>query len=198
MKNNLTVFQQFAVDAHAKTNHYYDGDLPYSFHLKMVANVAKRFEYVWYKAVYAKHHNLSIEAAFGHDLIEDARISYNDIRNVLKVESKHASDNADFIADIIYAVTNNKGRNRKERANESYYKGIRETPGAVFIKLCDRIANVKYGMISESSMFDKYWTEHADFLESLGLIKDTENTEETPEGLIYLDMIKELEYYFNL
>jgi hypothetical protein len=48
-------------------------------------------------------------------------------------------------ADIIYAVTNDKGKNRKERAGVKYYEGIRKTPGAVFVKLCDRIANVQYG-----------------------------------------------------
>ena len=37
-------------------------------------------------------------------------------------------------AEIVYALTNDKGRTRKERAGEHYYAGIRETPYAPFVK----------------------------------------------------------------
>ena len=73
-------------------------------------------------------------ACWGHDLIEDTRVSYNDCVKAL----------GEIPASIIYAVSNEKGKNRKERANDKYYAGIRETPGALFVKLCDRIANVQY------------------------------------------------------
>ena len=46
--------------------------------------------------------------------------------------------------EIAYALTNEKGRNRAERANERYYSGIRSTPYAPFVKLCDRYANISY------------------------------------------------------
>ena len=46
--------------------------------------------------------------------------------------------------EIAYALTNDKGRTRAERAGEKYYKGIRETPYAPFVKLCDRLANITY------------------------------------------------------
>lgn len=64
----------------------------------------------------------------------------------------------------MYAVTNEKGRTRVERANENYYKGIRETEGATFVKLCDRIANVQYSKMTKSSMFDKYKKENVNFM----------------------------------
>jgi hypothetical protein len=41
-------------------------------------------------------------------------------------------------------LTNDKGRTRQERAGEHYYQGIRETPYAPFVKLCDRTANMTY------------------------------------------------------
>jgi (p)ppGpp synthase/HD superfamily hydrolase len=66
-------------------------------------------------------------------------------------------------ADIIYAVTNEKGKNRKERGGVKYYEGIRQTPGAVFVKLCDRIANVQYSKMTKSRMFEMYKKEHQDF-----------------------------------
>jgi len=93
-------------------------------------------------------------ACWGHDLIEDCRVSYNDVKDALGQE----------VADIVYAVTNEKGKNRKERANDKYYEGIRNTPGAVFVKLCDRIANVQYSKMTGSRMFEMYKKENINFM----------------------------------
>jgi (p)ppGpp synthase/HD superfamily hydrolase len=98
------------------------------------------------------------KAVWGHDLIEDTRCSWNDVRNYLGAE----------VADIVYAVTNDKGKNRKERAGDKYYEGIRNTPGAVFVKLCDRIANVQYGKMTKSRMFEMYEKENPEFIRQLG------------------------------
>lgn len=149
---------------HKDTNHMYDTYLPYEFHLRMVSNVAQEFiKYV---------PNLNdgetsfrddvILAAWGHDLIEDTRTSYNDVREVLG----HTP------AEIIYAVSNEKGKTRKERANDKYYQGIRSTPGAVFVKLCDRIANVQYSKMSGSRMFEMYKKENSNFIQQLGWFGD--------------------------
>ena len=97
-------------------------------------------------------------ACWGHDLIEDTRTSYNDVNSKLGVH----------VADIVYAVSNEKGKNRKERANDKYYEGIRETLGAVFVKLCDRIANVQYSKMTKSRMFEMYKKENIDFMIKLG------------------------------
>ncbi len=67
-------------------------------------------------------------------------------------------------ADIIYALTNEKGRNRAERGNDKYYEGIRNTPGAIFVKLCDRIANVQYSKMTKSRMFEMYKKENPEFM----------------------------------
>jgi (p)ppGpp synthase/HD superfamily hydrolase len=97
-------------------------------------------------------------SCWSHDLIEDTRTSYNDVQNRLGV----------FVADIVYAVSNEKGKTRKERANDKYYEGIRNTPGAVFVKLCDRIANVQYSKMTKSRMFEMYKKENDGFMTSLG------------------------------
>jgi (p)ppGpp synthase/HD superfamily hydrolase len=97
-------------------------------------------------------------SAWSHDLVEDCRVSYSDVKREL----------GENVADIVYAVTNDKGKNRKERAGEKYYKGIRNTPGAVFVKLCDRIANVQYSKMTKSRMFEMYKKENIDFMVSLG------------------------------
>lgn len=143
---------QWCIDQHRNTNHFYDKYLPYEFHLRMVAQVCENF---YQDSGYPENNGILYLAAYGHDLIEDTRVSYND---VLKVLGKGA-------ADIVYAVSNEKGKNRKERANDRYYDGIRGTEGAVFIKICDRIANVQYSKMTKSRMFDMYKNENELFME---------------------------------
>ncbi len=144
---------------HRDANHFYDTYLPYEFHLRMVVNVFKQFSYLYKTEICGAVYDADAVclACLAHDTIEDARVSYND----LKEQFGHA------VADIVYAVTNEKGHNRKERANETYYEGIRNTPGATFVKLCDRIANVQYGKLTKSRMFDMYKKENQAFLVSV-------------------------------
>jgi (p)ppGpp synthase/HD superfamily hydrolase len=161
---------QWCIDQHRNTNHFYDTYLPYEFHLRMVNQVAKDFKHLlddkfdYYtgnpnnKAEYITLRAICLIATWGHDLIEDCRVSYNDVKNHLGQEA----------ADIIYAVTNEKGKTRKERANSKYYEGIRNTKGAVFVKLCDRIANVQYSKMTKSRLFELYKEENDDFMTELG------------------------------
>ena len=149
MKSDIIAF---AIKAHSDTNHLYDGK-PYSVHLAMVAYYAQKYiEYVP-----EEYRDDVISACWLHDTIEDTRNTYNDIKKI----------SCEFIADIVYAVTNEKGKNRKERANDAYYKGIRETPFAVFVKLCDRLANVKYSLDTNSRMLDVYRKENYEFINKL-------------------------------
>lgn len=143
---------QWCIDQHKNTNHFYDKYLPYEFHLRMVVQVAEDF----FHLPENRWSDLKI-ACWGHDLIEDTRISYNDCKKQL----------GEYVADIIYAVTNDKGKSREERAGLNYYKGIIETPGAVFVKLCDRIANIQYSKLTKSRMFDIYKNESPNFIDKL-------------------------------
>lgn len=146
---------------HADTNHMYDKYLPYSFHLNMAHTAYNEFSCIIDSVFTQGNDDLkeSISmAVLGHDLIEDTRVSYNDVKKVL----------GQSVADIIYAVTNDKGKNRSERAGEKYYAGIRAERGAVFTKLCDRIANVRYGKLTKSNMPDMYQKENESFCKSLG------------------------------
>lgn len=152
--NIMTEKIKWCIDQHHKTNHYYDLYLPYEFHLRMVVQAANDF----IKLTKKENRNDILLAAWGHDLIEDTRTSYNDVKEVLD----------EFAANIIYAVTNEKGKNRKERANKKYYEGIRNTEGAVFVKLCDRIANVQYSKMTKSRMFEMYKKENQNFTDELG------------------------------
>jgi (p)ppGpp synthase/HD superfamily hydrolase len=155
---------KWCIDQHVKTNHWYDQYLPYEFHLRMVAQAAKDFINLIPDSNDGENsfRDEVTMAAYGHDLIEDTRVSYNDVKEVVGYKA----------ADIIYAVSNEKGKNRKERANDKYYEGIRNTPGAVFVKLCDRIANVQYSKMTKSRMFEMYKKENTEFTKALGLRGD--------------------------
>jgi len=165
----------WCIEQHTKTNHFYDTYLPYRFHLEMVDNVAEQFEHLLddkhdyftgEEIKYNRDNTISLReacrmATYSHDLIEDARVSYNDVKDKLGYEA----------ADIVYAVTNEKGKTRKDRANDKYYEGIRNTPGATFVKLCDRIANVQYSKLTKSRMFEMYKKENEHFMSQLAYIE---------------------------
>ena len=151
---------KFAIKVHdVEANQKYGEGLPYSYHLAQVRSVAYQFKHL----IPEEFHEQVFAACWLHDTIEDARQTYNDIKKEFGEE----------VADIVYALTNEKGRNRKERANYKYYAGIRETRFAPFVKMCDRIANVKYSQSSGSKMFAMYHKENGEFLYNLA----QENTE---------------------
>lgn len=143
---------EWILDRHKETNHFYDKYLPYEFHLRMVVNVFETYKHLLERC----QSDVEI-ACWGHDLIEDTRTSYNDCVKVL----------GEYSADIIYAVSNEKGKNRGERANDKYYQGIVNTEGAVFVKICDRIANVQYSKLTKSKMFEMYKKENLHFTNSI-------------------------------
>jgi hypothetical protein len=90
---------------------------------------------------------------WNHDCIEDARKTFNDVKNACGEKS----------ALISFALTNSDGMTRDERADAKYYAKIRTTQYAIFAKLCDRIANIEHGIRTGSSMASKYKKEHAHF-----------------------------------
>jgi (p)ppGpp synthase/HD superfamily hydrolase len=157
----------------------YDKYLPYEFHLRMVVNVYEKFKYML-----TKHHgtidnqtNVRL-ACWGHDLIEDTRVSYNDVKEALGHKA----------AEIVYAVTNEKGKNRAERGNQKYYDGICAMPEARFVKFCDRIANVQYSKMTGSRMFGMYKKENPGFLEKMRYEGETD---------VLYDMAHYLQELFN-
>ena len=152
---------------HASVNHAYDRIRPYGFHLDMVVNWVRK--YIEEVCVSEQDILPIYFAAFYHDSIEDARLSYND---VMKIAKELMDEEQAYLAtEIVYALTNEKGRNRAERANEKYYAGIREIPYAPFVKLADRLANTSYafskGTADSLRMSKVYREELPGFLEAL-------------------------------
>lgn len=152
---SLNEIREWVFKAHADTNHLYgEENYPYSFHLEMVAEQALNFISI----IPEEDRNIVLAACYCHDSIEDARLTYNDLI---------AETGSEEVAEIVYAVTNEKGRTRKDRANDKYYSCIRQTPYASFVKLCDRVANTLYSKSRKSSMYKKYKAEMILFLEQV-------------------------------
>ena len=168
---------------HASVNHAYDRIRPYGFHLDMVVNwVGKYIADVCEK----EQDVLPIYfAAFYHDSIEDARLSYNDVMRIAKELMNE--EQAYLATEIVYALTNEKGRNRAERANEKYFAGIREIPYAPFVKLADRLANTSYafskGTADSLRMSKVYREELPGFLEALK-VEGTDVRFSLPEAMV--------------
>lgn len=153
--------KKYAIECHGSTGHKYDGK-PYDIHLQMVFDTASKFIHLIPK----ESQETVLAACWVHDVIEDCRQTYNDV----KVETNGA------VAELAYALTNEKGRNRKERWNDKYYEGIKRTPFATFVKVCDRIANYEYSKQEGRRMAQMYMYEKemAEFVEKLYDVKYSE------------------------
>ena len=133
-----------AIAAHGSQT--YDG-YPYYYHLEEVVKILHEFHFIddKYKI-----------AGYLHDILEDTALSYNDIKNKFGEE----------IAEIVYCVTDELGRNRKERKTKTYPK-ISANKDAIIIKLADRIANVRNSLSKGHKMGGMYRKEYKDFKSNL-------------------------------
>lgn len=130
------------------------GGLPYTHHLAAVEAVLRRFP-----EPCADTFNFSydgdadeLQAAWLHDVVEDTGTKLKEIQEMF----------GERVTELVGAVTNEAGENRKIRAALTYPK-IRNVPGAVRLKLADRIANVESG----GTLVKMYKREHEDFRRAL-------------------------------
>jgi (p)ppGpp synthase/HD superfamily hydrolase len=137
--------REFALKAHADVNQMYR-DKPYSFHLEQCDMLFERFKHLLPPEDVDDAHG----GMWCHDTIEDTGKTFNDVKKATN----------ETIAEYAYRLTNEKGRNRHERANEKYYREIKEYKHAAFDKLIDRIANITFSKINGDSMFKTYQKEH--------------------------------------
>ena len=123
----------------------YGGGLPYTHHLAAVEAVARRF---------SLDDEEMLAACWLHDSVEDTGVKLKEIAELF----------GDRVAMLVGAVTNDAtpGINRKARGLLTYPK-TRSVPGAVKLKLADRIANVEHG----GKLVEMYKKEYADFRHGL-------------------------------
>ncbi len=159
--------KQAAHELHDSVNQRYGKNHPYGFHLDMVAEAVSRYGH---EACAAEEDVLPLLfGAYFHDSIEDARLTYNDVK---RTATRWMDDRqALMAAEIVYALTNDKGRTRAERAGDRYYEGIRQTPYAPMVKLADRLANTSYSFSTDdgtnNQMKKVYAEEMPHFLEAI-------------------------------
>lgn len=101
-------------------------------------------------------------ASVFHDIIEDCGWTYNDVKEFVLYATKNKKA-AYHVADICYAVTDEKGKNRKQRKPEKLYDEMSAHADYIIIKLVDRIVNVG----RSGSMKTAYKQEYANFKNKL-------------------------------
>lgn len=155
MDNIAEKAKAYAFKCHEETNHLYDGKPYGSAHLELVNDVIEAF----IELIPVPDQDNVRGGGWTHDTVEDCRQTYNDVKKATN----------ETVAELAYALTNEKGKTRAERANDKYYAGIRKVKYAKFLKLADRIANVTYSYQKRQSykgegMFVKYGKENPDFI----------------------------------
>ena len=127
--------QIYAFQKHA--HQMYEDDVPYTVHLVL----ANMFCLKYIHLIPEDKRDIVIISIWIHDVREDLGISYNAIKNLFDVD----------VAEIVYNLTNNDGRTRKEKAINTYGPKISTNRFSVFGKLSDRLANVRYGLLHEAN-----------------------------------------------
>ena len=137
--------QQFAISKHGNQKY---GEHPYSYHLNYVVNILTEYGYAKDDAI--------ISAGWLHDTIEDT-------------DTTHAMLVLEFnqeIADIVWAVSSEPGKNRQAKFRNTAPKII-SNKKALIIKLADRIANTEASLANNPKLYQMYVKEFTLFHELL-------------------------------
>ena len=103
-KNLISKARKFAINAHNNVNQEYDGK-SYETHLTIVSDYAEKYLHLFGPDISSNDKETILASAWLHDTIEDCRKTYNDIKTEFNVD----------VAEIVYSLTNEKGKNRKIR-----------------------------------------------------------------------------------
>ena len=153
--------RKIAAGIHAGVNQYYDGSKPYVFHLDMVVD---QMLYLYNKAIEGWEYRLQddellmlIFAAYFHDTIEDCRLHWAGVVNYAKLLISHKY--AEHAADIVFALTEEKGKTRADRHCDKYFDGIASIRYASIVKTADICANTIYSWYKSEKQYNKYLKE---------------------------------------
>jgi len=161
-------------------NQKYANVHPYSFHLECVLAQGRKFQHLIenelvvnpnnYKSVSTTTWKIVELILSSHDVCEDGRLTYNDLLDLVGEDLGNFVA-AKIVADAVYCVTDEKGKTRAERKNESYYLELYENHLAIFVKLADIAANTLYSKLTGSPMYEKYKAEFPSFKKKVYLDK---------------------------
>ncbi|MCP3926897.1 MAG: HD domain-containing protein [Desulfobacterales bacterium] len=138
--------RKFAILSHGNQKY---GDKPYSAHLDAVSEIARDYG------------EIATVIAFLHDVVEDTSIT------IEEVEEEFGK----LIADCVDILTDEPGKNRKERKAKTYAK-MADVEGqneiALIVKAADRLANMRSCLSNNNNgLFSMYKKEHNIFTESV-------------------------------
>ncbi len=142
--DDLWAIKEFATLHHVTKKGQMYGPLPYTHHCETVERILREF---------GETRSVMLQAAWGHDLIEDTDVKRRDLAERFGQE----------VADLVWAVTSEPGENRKIRNALTYPKIRAYGPDAVKLKLADRLANVR----PAGGSIDMYVKEYPDFRHNL-------------------------------
>lgn len=138
--DKLARLREWAASRHGAQRY---GDHAYEFHLDSVETVAEEF--------FPGDARLK-QGSYGHDLLEDTETTAEDLLS--------AGFDADAVGDIV-AVTDVPAGTRKQRKEKTLPRIRERGPYAIKLKLCDRVANVRFGKTSADSKIGMYRDEQA-------------------------------------
>lgn len=142
----------YALMLHHSIRQTYDGK-PYFYHVKDVATrVCKYKDLIDDKDLYVAY-----VSALLHDSIEDCNMTYNDVKGYWGKD----------IADTVYACTELRGRNRKERHGKEYIETLQVSFIGTFVKMCDIQSNIERAKNYGHRMFYTYKKEWKTVKENL-------------------------------
>jgi (p)ppGpp synthase/HD superfamily hydrolase len=145
--NMIQKARAYAIDAHRDTRY---GDLPYDYHLKMVAML-----------VGPTASQELVAAAWLHDAVEDTHVTLHDVRQTF----------GGHVAQLVDCVTDGDGDNRKERKAAMYKKLAAGPMEARRLKLADRVANTR-ASIESPKRAAMYAKEFPEFIRIAGVEED--------------------------
>lgn len=136
----------YAERCYSEANCEYGVGQSYMTHIDMVVGYVN-----FYKDVFSRPMDIEvvINAAYCHDLMEDAKQTYNNISKVAGIK----------VADVVLAVTDVPAENRLMKHLLTMGKTVRDYR-AIILKMCDILANATYSYAAGNSMYDKYVEEY--------------------------------------
>lgn len=170
------VARWFAVAKHGDQMY---GQHPYSFHLDDAVN--ELYDHVLeLPALRYFDRDVIVCATYLHDVLEDTGTSVVEMDRLFDAR----------VSDLVRAVTDGPGKNRKER-KAGVYKAIRQVgPAALAVKLADRLGNAKTAGLAKdpnSSMLQMYRKEQIAFEQEL--CSDVLKNDNGVGAVCYLDNI---------
>lgn len=142
---DFKAIRDYANKCHENAGCKYDKQ-PYIIHIDMVVGLVNIYKPIF---LIPEDADITLRAAYCHDLIEDTTESYNDVSAII---GKSA-------ADVVLAVTDVTAENRLMKHLLTMGKTVMNYR-AIILKMCDIGANARYSKTHGSSMYPKYVEEY--------------------------------------